>query len=64
MKSEPKSWPASILGATLIILAACYALNLAVKLLLAVLPIIVGVAVAIGCGVLGYRLLQRRGSGW
>jgi hypothetical protein len=46
------------------VLAACYAVNLAAHLIVSVLPILSGAAFAGLLGALGWRLLQRRGSGW
>lgn len=61
---EPRSWAASILGSALMVLAACYALNLAAHLIVAVLPILAGSLIVGVLAVLGWKLVQRRGSGW
>lgn len=45
------------------VLAAAWALNLAAHWLVAVLPILAGVALAGTAAIVGFRLLQRRGSG-
>ena len=61
---EPRGFASGVLGTALMILAACYALNLAAHLIVSVLPILIGTAVAGLIAVLGWKLVQRRGSGW
>jgi hypothetical protein len=46
------------------VLAACFAINLAARLIVAVLPLLIGLVVAAVGGLVGWRLLQRRNSGW
>lgn len=64
MTVRPNSWAARILGLALAVLVACWAINLAAQFLVAVLPILGGIAVAWILAVLGWRLMQRRQSGW
>lgn len=53
-----------LLSWSLLLLLACWALNEAAQLLLAVWPVLVGACGLVLTGVLGWRFLVRRRSGW
>ena len=61
---RPRSWAASILGVALTVLAACVVLNLAARLLASVAWTLLGMVVAGLAGMVGWRHMRRRGSGW
>lgn len=48
MNQHPRSWAASLLSFALTVLAACWAINWAAELLLAVWPVLLGGACVVG----------------
>ncbi len=63
MNRGPRSWTASIVGFALLVLAVCWALNLAAALLREALPVLIPVAAVTLCG-LGIWRWHSRPRGW
>lgn len=59
-----RSWLDRILGTAFVLLVSAWAISHAVHLVLGVVPALIGIAVALGGGVLGWRIYQARRSGW
>ncbi len=57
---QPGSWASRILGFALMVLVAAWALNVAARLLVAVLPVLSGLAVAALGAFMAVRLLRNR----
>ncbi len=53
---HPQSWAGSVMGFALAVLVACFALNLAARLLVAVLPVLIGLVVVAALVFLARRL--------
>lgn len=60
----PSQWPERALGVTFTILIIAVLLNVAVHLIEAVLPFLLGVAVAVGVGYGAWILHEHRRSRW
>ncbi len=63
MNGGPRSWTASIVSCALLVLAVCWALNLAAELLREALPVLIPVATVVLCSY-GLWRWQSRSRGW
>lgn len=62
MSKAPGSMASSIVSISLMVLLAAWAINAAAHLILAVLPVLIGVAATVGVGVAGVALWRGRDS--
>ncbi|MHB8448992.1 MAG: hypothetical protein ACYDAQ_00740 [Mycobacteriales bacterium] len=60
----PRSWAASALRIALLVLATCAALNIAARLLLAALPVLLPVGASLVALVVARRLWAKHHGGW
>jgi len=64
MSTPPSRWPEKALSLAMIVLAIAVALNIAARLIEAVLPVLTGIAVAVLIGLAGWTIYQSRRSRW
>ena len=61
---DPQKWSTSLLRFALSVLVTVIALNMALHLLLAVAPVLIGVGIAVSCGYACWLIVRFRRSRW
>lgn len=64
MTTPPSGWSERLFGLAMTILAIAVMLNIAARLIAAVLPVLIGLAVVGLVSFVGWSIYQRRRSGW